>query len=160
LPFKRYGLNVKVFADRQTGQKLYAPDLSIRRHKKNSNSRLEVFFFYIYIKFAIIICVVFACACIEILKCINCYVDDFPYTSAELKKKNSMQGGSKLNKHLLILSLISFLAIWYHFMKFFDVHIGPSFQHIIYLLLLSFLIPANTGSNSGRFCKHFKSIQS
>jgi hypothetical protein len=26
--------NVKVFADRQTGQKLYAPDLLIRGHKK------------------------------------------------------------------------------------------------------------------------------
>jgi hypothetical protein len=34
LPFKRYMVNVKVFADRQTGQKLYAPDLSIRWHKK------------------------------------------------------------------------------------------------------------------------------
>jgi hypothetical protein len=27
--------NVKVFADRQTDQKLYAPDLSIRGHKKH-----------------------------------------------------------------------------------------------------------------------------
>jgi hypothetical protein len=27
-------VNVKVFADRQTGQKLYAPDLSIQWHKK------------------------------------------------------------------------------------------------------------------------------
>jgi hypothetical protein len=26
--------NVKVFADRRTGQKLYAPNLSIRGHKK------------------------------------------------------------------------------------------------------------------------------
>jgi hypothetical protein len=34
--------NVKVFADRQTdrrtGQKLYAPDLSIRGHKKRQNA--------------------------------------------------------------------------------------------------------------------------
>jgi hypothetical protein len=34
--------NVKVFADRQTdrwtGQKLYAPDLSIRGHKKQENN--------------------------------------------------------------------------------------------------------------------------
>jgi hypothetical protein len=29
-------VNVKVFADRQTDQKLYAPDLSIRGHKKEN----------------------------------------------------------------------------------------------------------------------------
>jgi hypothetical protein len=65
--------NVNVFADRQTGQKLYVPYLSIRWHKKKKASvrSLEVFF---------IICVVFACACIDI-KCINCCVDDIPCTS-------------------------------------------------------------------------------
>jgi hypothetical protein len=35
--------NVKVFADRQTGQKLFAPNLSIRGHKKINPIRVALF---------------------------------------------------------------------------------------------------------------------
>jgi hypothetical protein len=49
--------NVKVFADKQTGQKLYAPDLSIRGHKKNYNKPFYYcindtlwFFFHCYLQ--------------------------------------------------------------------------------------------------------------